>query len=177
MDASALPNFMPTGTQNLKERIYAQVGPDIVRIEEEINRLLESNIPLIPVVGRYIMGSGGKRLRPLLMVLSSRLCGYSGNDDALLAVVFEFVHAATLLHDDVVDHAELRRNRPSANTVWGNPAVVLIGDFLYSKSIQIAVGYRDIRILEVLLEATTKMSEGEVLQLINSDNLEINEGE
>ncbi len=168
---------MPTGTQNLKERIYAQVGPDIVRIEEEINRLLESNIPLIPVVGRYIMGSGGKRLRPLLMVLSSRLCGYSGNDDALLAVVFEFVHAATLLHDDVVDHAELRRNRPSANTVWGNPAVVLIGDFLYSKSIQIAVGYRDIRILEVLLEATTKMSEGEVLQLINSDNLEINEGE
>jgi len=177
VDASALPNFMPTGTQNLKERIYAQVGPDIVRIEEEINRLLESNIPLIPVVGRYIMGSGGKRLRPLLMVLSSRLCGYNGNDDALLAVVFEFVHAATLLHDDVVDHAELRRNRPSANTVWGNPAVVLIGDFLYSKSIQIAVGYRDIRILEVLLEATTKMSEGEVLQLINSDNLEINEGE
>ena len=177
MDASALPNFMPTGTQNLKERIYAQVGPDIVRIEEEINRLLESNIPLIPVVGRYIMGSGGKRLRPLLMVLSSRLCGYNGNDDALLAVVFEFVHAATLLHDDVVDHAELRRNRPSANTVWGNPAVVLIGDFLYSKSIQIAVGYRDIRILEVLLEATTRMSEGEVLQLINSDNLEINEGE
>ena len=177
MDASALPNFMPTGTQTLKERIYAQVGPDIVRIEEEINRLLESNIPLIPVVGRYIMGSGGKRLRPLLMVLSSRLCGYNGNDDALLAVVFEFVHAATLLHDDVVDHAELRRNRPSANTVWGNPAVVLIGDFLYSKSIQIAVGYRDIRILEVLLEATTKMSEGEVLQLINSDNLEINEGE
>ena len=177
MDASALPNFMPTGTQNLKERIYAQVGPDIVRIEEEINRLLESNIPLIPVVGRYIMGSGGKRLRPLLMVLSSRLCGYNGNDDALLAVVFEFVHAATLLHDDVVDHAELRRNQPSANTVWGNPAVVLIGDFLYSKSIQIAVGYRDIRILEVLLEATTKMSEGEVLQLINSDNLEINEGE
>jgi len=177
VDASALPNFMPTGTQNLKERIYAQVGPDIVRIEEEINRLLESNIPLIPVVGRYIMGSGGKRLRPLLMVLSSRLCGYNGNDDALLAVVFEFVHAATLLHDDVVDHAELRRNRPSANTVWGNPAVVLIGDFLYSKSIQIAVGYRDIRILEVLLEATTRMSEGEVLQLINSDNLEINEGE
>ena len=177
MDASALPNFMPTGTQNLKERIYAQVGPDIVRIEEEINRLLESNIPLIPVVGRYIMGSGGKRLRPLLMVLSSRLCGYNGNDDALLAVVFEFVHAATLLHDDVVDHAELRRNRPSANTVWGNPAVVLIGDFLYSKSIQIAVGYRDIRILEVLLEATTRMSEGEVLQLINSDNLEISEDE
>lgn len=177
MDVSTLPNFMPTGPENLKERIRAQLGPDLVRIEEEINRLLDSDIPLIPVVGRYIMDSGGKRLRPLLMVLSSRLCGYKGNHDAPLAVVFEFVHAATLLHDDVVDHAELRRSQPSANTVWGNPAVVLIGDFLYSKSIEIAVGYRDIRILEVLLEATTRMSEGEVLQLINSDNLEISEDE
>ena len=123
------------------------------------------------------MGSGGKRLRPLLMVLSSRLCGYKGKDDAPLAVVFEFVHAATLLHDDVVDHAEFRRSRPAANTIWGNPAVVLVGDFLYSKSIQIAVGYRDIRILKVLLDATTRMSEGEVLQLVNSDNLEISEDE
>jgi octaprenyl-diphosphate synthase len=177
VDASALPNFMPDDSESLKEKIYARVGPDLVRIEEEINRLLDSNIPLIPVVGRHIMGSGGKRLRPLLLVLSSRLCGYKGNDDAPLAVVFEFVHAATLLHDDVVDHAELRRSQPSANTLWGNPASVLIGDFLYSKSIQIAVGYRDIRILEVLLEATTRMSEGEVLQLINADNLEIREDE
>lgn len=177
MDVSALPNFMPAGPGNLKEKIYALVGPDIARVEEEINRLLDSDIPLISVVGRYIMGSGGKRLRPLLMILASRLCGYDGNDDASLAVVFEFVHAATLLHDDVVDHAEFRRSRPAANTIWGNPAVVLVGDFLYSKSIQIAVRYGDIRILEVLLDATTKMSEGEVLQLINSDNLEISEGE
>ena len=177
MDVSALPNFMPAGSGNLKDKIYAQVCGDLARIEEEINRLLVSDIPLISVVARYIMGSGGKRLRPLLMMLSSRVCGYNGNDSASLAVVFEFVHAATLLHDDVVDHAEFRRSRPAANTVWGNPAVVLVGDFLYTRSIQIAVGYRDIRILKVLLDATTRMSEGEVLQLVNTDNLEISESE
>ena len=177
VNASALPSFIPAGSAGLKEKIYAQVAPDLSRIEEEINRLLDSDIPLISVVGRYITGSGGKRLRPLLMVLCARLCGYKGVDDARLAVVFEFVHAATLLHDDVVDHAEFRRSRPAANTIWGNPAVVLVGDFLYSRSIQLAVGYQDIRILQVLLEATTRMSEGEVLQLINSDNLEISERE
>lgn len=177
MDVSALPNFTPPVSGNLKEKIYAEVGPDMVRIEEEIRRLLDSDIPLISIVGRYIMDSGGKRLRPLLMILSSRLCGYTGTNDIPLAVVFEFLHAAALLHDDVVDHAEFRRSQPAANTVWGNPAVVLIGDFLYSKSIQMAVGYNDIRILDVLLQATTKMSEGEVLQLINSDNLEVSENE
>lgn len=149
----------------------------MVRIEEEIDRLLTSDIPLISVVGRHILSSGGKRLRPLLMILSSRMCGYSGDKDAPLAVVFEFLHAATLLHDDVVDHAEIRRNRPAANTIWGNPAVVLVGDFLYSKSILMAIGYQNVRILEALLEATTKMSEGELLQLIHSDNLEIGEQE
>ena len=177
VDVSALPNLMPACPENLKRKIHAKVCGDLARIEEEISRLLKSDIPLISVVARYIMGSGGKRLRPLLMVLSSRVCGYKGNDDASLAVVFEFVHAATLLHDDVVDHAEFRRSRPAANTVWGNPAVVLVGDFLYTRSIQIAVGYRDIRILKVLLDATTRMSEGEVLQLVNSDNLEISESE
>ena len=84
-------------------------------------KLLSTSVPLISVVGRYIIGSGGKRLRPLLMILAARLCGYRGSDDAPLSVVFEFIHAATLLHDDVVDHAEFRRNRPAANTLWGKP--------------------------------------------------------
>jgi len=123
------------------------------------------------------MGSGGKRLRPLLMILAARLCGYRGDNDLQLALVFEFLHAATLLHDDVVDHAEFRRSRPAANTVWGNPAVVLVGDFLYSKSILMTVGYQNLKMLEVLSEATTRMSEGEVLQLVYSDNLEISETE
>jgi octaprenyl-diphosphate synthase len=176
VDASALPSLHPSQGE-LKERIYARVGNDLARIDEEINSLLVSDIPLIPLVGRHIMGSGGKRLRPLLMILAARLCGYRGNRDAPLAVVFEFLHAATLLHDDVVDHAETRRNKPAANTIWGNAGVVLVGDFLYSKAILMAIEYQNLKILEVLLDATTKMSEGEVLQLINSDNLEISEKE
>lgn len=177
VDASALPSPISPDSGNLKERIFARVRPDLARIENEINCLLNSDIPLISVVGRYIMGSGGKRLRPLLMILAARLCGYRGDEDARLAVVFEFVHAASLLHDDVVDHAEFRRSRPAANTVWGNPAVVLVGDFFYSKSILMAAGYQNLRILEVLSAATTKMSEGEVLQFAYSDNLEISEKE
>jgi octaprenyl-diphosphate synthase len=161
----------------IKDRIYAQIRPDLERIEEEINRHLTSSVPLIAVVGRYIMGSGGKRLRPLLMILAARLCGYHGQHDAPLAVVFEYIHAATLLHDDVVDKAEFRRSNPAANILWGNPAVVLVGDFLYSKSILMTVGYNNIQILKVLSDATTRMSEGEVLQLIHADNMEIDETE
>jgi len=163
--------------EKIKDRIYARIRPDLERIEAEIDRHLTSSVPLIAVVGRYIMGSGGKRLRPLLMILSARLCGYQGNQDAPLAVVFEYIHAASLLHDDVVDKAEFRRNHPAANTLWGNPAVVLVGDFLYAKSFLMTVGYNSIKILRVLSETTTKMAEGEVLQHIHADNLEINEEE
>ncbi|RLB02474.1 MAG: octaprenyl diphosphate synthase, partial [Deltaproteobacteria bacterium] len=156
-----------------KKRILAHVKPDLERIEQEIAAHLDSTVPLISRVGNYIMNSGGKRLRPLLMILSARLCGYEGNEDITLAVVFEYLHAATLLHDDVVDKAELRRGNPAANTIWGNPAVVLIGDYLYSKSILLTVGYRNLKILDVISRTTTIMAEGEVLQLVNSDNLEI----
>lgn len=159
----------------LKARIYSSIRPELDRIEKAIRRHLSSSVPLIEVVGRYIMESGGKRLRPLLMVLSSKLCGYRGTRDADLSVVFEFLHAATLLHDDVVDNAEIRRTKPAANTLWGNPAVVLVGDFLYSKAILMTVLYENIRILEVLSETTTRMAEGEVLQLIHSDDLETDE--
>lgn len=177
MNSSVLPGFPAAELDDMKERIYALIRPDLERIEAEIERQLTSSVPLISVVARYIMGSGGKRLRPLLMILSARLCGYSGNNDAPLSVVFELIHAATLLHDDVVDHAEFRRSKPAANTLWGNPAVVLVGDFLYSKAILMTVGYQSIRILEVISNATTRMSEGEVLQLVYSDNLEIDEKE
>jgi len=161
----------------MKDRIHMRIRSDLERIEAEIDRHLHSPIPFISVVSRYIVGSGGKRLRPLLMVLCARLCGNRSNKDAALSVVFEFVHAASLLHDDVVDHAEVRRNQPAANTVWGNPAVVLVGDFLYSKAINLAVSHNDVHILEVLTRATTLMAEGEVLQLINADNLEVAEEE
>ncbi len=174
---ASTPNFDAESAESMKQRISMRIRPDLERIESEIDRQLSSTIPLISVVSRYIMGSGGKRLRPLLMVLCARLCGDKSNNAAALSVVFEFVHAASLLHDDVVDHAEVRRNQPAANTVWGNPAVVLVGDFLYSKAIHLAVSQNNIRILEVLTRATTLMAEGEVLQLINSDNLEIDEAE
>jgi len=171
------PPFSPSPLNGdlLKARIYASIRPDLDRIEKAIRRHLSSSVPLIEVVGRYIMESGGKRLRPLLMVLSAKLCGYRGTRDADLSVVFEFLHAATLLHDDVVDNAEIRRTKPAANTLWGNPAVVLVGDFLYSKAILMTVLYENLRILEVLSETTTRMAEGEVLQLIHSDDLETDE--
>jgi octaprenyl-diphosphate synthase len=169
--------FLAQNHENLKERIYTRIRPDLDRIEEEIDRNLASSVPFISTVGRHIMGSGGKRLRPLLMILSARLCGYQGNHDASLAIVFEFLHASSLLHDDVVDMAEFRRSQPAANILWGNPAVVLVGDYFYSKSILMTVGYNNIRILQGLSEATTKMAEGEVLQLIHADNLEIDEQE
>jgi octaprenyl-diphosphate synthase len=177
VNSSNQVDFFAHDSESIKERIYNQIRPDLERIEREIQLHLDSNIPLIPVVGRYIIESGGKRLRPLLMILAARLCGYRGNHDAPLAVVFEFLHAATLLHDDVVDNADFRRNQPAANTLWGNPAVVLVGDFLYSKSILMTVAYDNIDILEVLSSATTKMAEGEVLQLMHADNLEVDEQE
>jgi octaprenyl-diphosphate synthase len=177
VNSLAQPSINYLDIERIKQRIYAQVNPDLERIEAEISRHLTTSVPLVAVVGRHILASGGKRLRPLLMIQAARLCGYRGNHDATLAIVFEYLHAATLLHDDVVDNAEFRRNNPAANVMWGNPAVVLVGDFLYSKSILLTVGYNNIRILQVLSEATTKMAEGEVLQLINADNLEIDESE
>ena len=155
--------------------LFAQLDEDLQRIEEEINKNLQSSVPLIALVTRYIMRSGGKRLRPLLTVLAARLLNYQGNDHYGLSIVFEYLHAATLLHDDVVDNAELRRGRPSANTLWGNAAVVLVGDFLLATSFSLSVLSGNLKILRILSETTTSMAEGEVLQLINSDNLEISE--
>jgi octaprenyl-diphosphate synthase len=155
--------------------ILSQVEDDLKRIEGEIEKNLSSSVPLVAHISRYIIRSGGKRLRPLLMVLAARLAGYQGENDYPLSIVFEYLHAATLLHDDVVDSAELRRNRPAANTIWGNPAAVLVGDFLLATSFALAVSSGHLKILSVLSETTTRMAEGEILQLINSHNLEISE--
>lgn len=150
---------------------------DLKRIEGEIEKNLSSSVPLIAHISRHIIRSGGKRLRPLLMVLAARLTGYQGEDHYPLSIVFEYLHAATLLHDDVVDSAEVRRNKPAANTIWGNPAAVLVGDFLLATSFALAVSSGHLKILSVLSETTTRMAEGEILQLINSHNLEISEQE
>ncbi|MBP1726992.1 MAG: Trans-hexaprenyltranstransferase [Deltaproteobacteria bacterium] len=157
--------------------ILSQVEDDLKRIEGEIEKNLSSSVPLIAHISRHIIRSGGKRLRPLLMVLAARLTGYQGENHYPLSIVFEYLHAATLLHDDVVDSAEVRRNKPAANTIWGNPAAVLVGDFLLATSFALAVSSGHLKILSVLSETTTRMAEGEILQLINSHNLEISEQE
>jgi len=153
------------------------VEDDLKRIEGEIEKNLSSSVPLIAHISRHIIRSGGKRLRPLLMELAARLTGYQGENHYPLSIVFEYLHAATLLHDDVVDSAEVRRNKPAANTIWGNPAAVLVGDFLLATSFALAVSSGHLKILSVLSETTTRMAEGEILQLINSHNLEISEQE
>ncbi len=163
--------------RDLKKRILENVYPDLIRIEQELKRQTFGPVPLVNTVSRYIIDSGGKRLRPLLMILSARLCGYKGDKDARLSVAFEFLHVATLLHDDVIDGAEVRRNRAAANTLWGNQAVVLVGDFLCSKALMLAIEYNDMRIMQALAEAANLMSEGEILQLLNLGRADLSEPE
>jgi len=153
------------------------VENDLARVDEEFKKNLKSDVSLIATVGEYVLLSGGKRLRPILLLLTSKLCNYNKNDHILLASVVEFIHTATLLHDDVVDSAELRRGISSANSVWGNEASVLIGDYLYSKSFTMAVSCNNLRILKVLSDATTDMARGMVLELVKTNDVDVTEEE
>ncbi len=136
-------------------------------MDDVIREKLHSHVLLIRQISEYIINSGGKRLRPALVVLSAGAFGYSGKHHYDLAAVIEFIHTATLLHDDVVDESELRRNRETANALFGNAASVLVGDFLYSRAFQMMVEVNDMRIMQVLADATNTIAEGEVLQLLN----------
>ncbi len=160
-----------------KETLLKAVSPELTRIEGEMQANFASYVPFINEVSQYILFAGGKRLRPLLMVLAAKLFGCSKPEVYRVSVVFEYLHAATLLHDDVVDEAHMRRGRAAARKVWGNQAVILVGDFLYSKAIRILVEHGDLRILEAVSETTVLMSEGEVLQLLNTDNISATEAE
>jgi len=148
---------------------------DLDRVEKQFRHDLDSRVPLIRKVGEYVLASGGKRIRPMMLLLSARLAGYQGDAHIGLASVVEFIHTATLLHDDVVDGAVLRRGQNSANAVWGNEASVLVGDFLFAKSFSIMVRGGNLAILQALSDATTQMAEGEVLQLISTCDLELDE--
>jgi octaprenyl-diphosphate synthase len=150
---------------------------DLKRVEAQIKEDLNTDIPLISDVGSHLLNGGGKRFRPLLMMLCSRLCDYSGRDDALLASVVEFIHTATLLHDDVVDEAAVRRGQPAAREIWGNQASILVGDYLYSKAIYKAVALKNQEVNEILSTTTKKMSEGEILQLSKTADINITEKE
>ena len=158
---------MPTPTleQVLKERVASLVGDDLAAVEAAIRREIASPVPLIQEMGAYIAGAGGKRLRPMLLLLAARLSGYQGPRGVRLACAVELLHTATLIHDDVVDQAPLRRGQPSANVQWGDDASVLVGDHLYSKSFALLVRDNDGAIMETLARATVSMTEAEVFQL------------
>ncbi|MHB8057653.1 MAG: polyprenyl synthetase family protein [Desulfuromonadaceae bacterium] len=153
----------------------AIIGEDLKLVEQQFRKDLQSDVPLIRKVGEYVLSSGGKRVRPALLLLAARLAGYSGDKAVPLASVVEFVHTATLLHDDVVDSATLRRGLASANTLWGNEASVLVGDFLFSKSFSLMVGVGSLDILRVLSDATTVIAEGEVMQLLCTGEIDLTE--
>ncbi|MDH5707982.1 MAG: polyprenyl synthetase family protein [Hylemonella sp.] len=144
-------------------------------VDQIIAQRLASDVPLVGQVSQYIISAGGKRLRPALLLLSCGALGYGGTQHHNLAAVVEFIHTATLLHDDVVDDSTLRRGNATANERFGNPASVLVGDFLYSRAFQMMVDAQNIRIMEVLADATNVIAEGEVLQLMNMHNADLDE--
>ncbi|OQX31245.1 MAG: octaprenyl diphosphate synthase [Candidatus Sedimenticola endophacoides] len=146
------------------------IAEDLAAVDDLILRRLHSDVILINQIGQYIVNSGGKRLRPMIVLLAARALGYQGDKHIELAAVIEFIHTATLLHDDVVDGSELRRNRDTANAVWGNAASVLVGDFLYSRSFEMMVAVDRMRVMQILSTATNRIAEGEVLQLLNCNN-------
>lgn len=144
-------------------------------VDQLIINELTSDVILINQVGHYIVGSGGKRLRPMLLLLAAKALGRANDNHLILAAVIEFIHTATLLHDDVVDDSELRRGKESANAVWGNAASVLVGDYLYSSAFEMMVRTGNMRVMEILSKTTTAIAEGEVLQLLNCNNPETTE--
>jgi octaprenyl-diphosphate synthase len=157
------------------DQIKKLIGPDMEAMDEVIRVKLHSDVVLVRQVGEYIINSGGKRLRPALVILSSGAFGYTGRYHHDLAAIIEFIHTATLLHDDVVDASELRRSKATANALFGNAASVLVGDFLYSRAFQMMVEVDNMRIMQVLADATNTIAEGEVLQLLNCRNPDVNE--
>ena len=155
--------------------VLALGAGDMRQVDQCIRAALTSEVVLVNQVAEYIVGSGGKRLRPLLLCLAARACGYAGAHHHSLAAIIEFIHTATLLHDDVVDESDTRRGQRSAHAVWGNSAAVLVGDFLYSRSFQLMVTLDDMRIMDILAETTNTIAEGEVLQLLNLGDPEVSQ--
>ena len=150
---------------------------DIQKVNQTIIDHMESPVILIPQVAGHIIGAGGKRLRPMLTLATARMCGYDGDRHIGLAACVEFIHTATLLHDDVVDDSDLRRGSASANAVWGNKSSVLVGDFLFSRAFELMVKDGNLDVLRILSEASSVIAEGEVLQLVTANDTETTEGD
>jgi len=157
------------------EAVQVLIGAEMRAVNALIQQRLSSEVALVNQIGAYIVNSGGKRLRPMLALLGARACGYSGAQHITLAAIIEFIHTATLLHDDVVDGSELRRGKDTANTLWGNEASVLVGDFLYSRAFEMMVETNEMRVMDVLAHATNTIAEGEVMQLLNCHDPDVTE--
>lgn len=157
------------------QQVLKLTETDRQRVNDHLRKQLNSEVVLINQIAEYIIANGGKRLRPMLMLLISKAVKYTGQQHINLAAVIELIHTATLLHDDVVDESDMRRGEKTSHEIWGNAASVLVGDFLYSKSFQMMVQADDMRIMSVLANATNRISEGEVQQLLNIGNLDITE--
>lgn len=169
------PESVITDNQFTLENIVTLSAADMKQVDSCIHQSLQSDVVLINQIGNYIVSSGGKRLRPMLLTLGAHACGYNGKIHIPLAAIIEFIHTATLLHDDVVDESDLRRGQQSAHAVWGNAASVLVGDFLYSRSFQMMVELDSMRIMEVLADTTNTIAEGEVQQLLNMGDPEVDQ--
>jgi octaprenyl-diphosphate synthase len=159
------------------ESIRAPVEDDFEAVNQFVIDQLYSNVSLVESIGHYIVAAGGKRMRPVLVLLSARACGIQGEEHLRMAGVIEFIHTATLLHDDVVDMSTLRRGRPTANSEWNNPSSVLVGDFIYSRAFQILVSLKNMRIMQIMADTTNRIAEGEVLQLLNKHNVDVSEAD
>jgi octaprenyl-diphosphate synthase len=171
--SSILLNAAPTSIDF--ESIKRLTADEAKAVDSLIVKQLSSDVLLINQMGHYIVSNGGKRLRPMLLLLAAKALGQTEHNHLVLAAVIEFIHTATLLHDDVVDESDLRRGKESANAVWGNAASVLVGDYLYSSAFEMMVGTNIMRVMEILSKTTTAIAEGEVLQLLNCNNPETTE--
>ncbi len=159
------------------QEVFGLYEHELKIIDDRLKDLFKSKVYQIPYIGNYLIEGGGKRIRPLLLILSAEIAGYSGDAHLTLASIIESIHTASLLHDDVIDSAEIRRGKSSAHSMWGNQVVILVGDFLYSNALRHAVMQKSQKIMETLSEATTKMTEGEILQLIKTGDPDITEDE
>ena len=162
---------------DLRQEILVQVKDDLAAIEVALEQNLNPYLDLISKVAHHILFPGGKRLRPLLMVLSARLCGYKGDYDKTFSTVFEYMHAASLLHDDLIDDAAMRRGKPVAHSIWGNSAAILVGDFLLARSLSISAKTGNMKIIRTIAQITENMSQGEIHQLMRKGDLDISEEE
>jgi octaprenyl-diphosphate synthase len=158
-------------------KVLDAYSDDMRRVEKHLDEIFHNENLLVQSVARHLLGSGGKRLRPLFLLMSARMAGYGGSDHIPLAGVVEIIHTASLLHDDVVDEADLRRGSPTANSIWGNATVVLVGDYLYSNALKYAVTFSNLKIIKSLSSAITCMTDGELLQLQRTSDITITESE